>query len=106
MDSIKLKQVPQYHIDELKILSLGQNLYSVRLFIDEQELSVIKGNVPYRALSIEQIYQDFSRCDIDCMSLMQDNAYDEMVGQPATQQSNCVHMPGPVHVESLVNRAP
>ncbi|CAH0990044.1 hypothetical protein SIN8267_00127 [Sinobacterium norvegicum] len=99
MKTVKLKQLPRHSIDELQILSLCQSLYTVRMMVAGIEVQVLKGRDPYRALSIGQIYQDFCRCDIKKMTLIQDSAYDEMVGQPVCDHPNTLSIAAPIHVD-------
>jgi hypothetical protein len=99
MDTIKLKQLPRHSIDELHIVSLCQSLYTVRMMLAGEEVQVLKGRDPYRARSIGEVYQDFARCDIKKMTLVQDSPYDEMVGQPVSDQPNTLKIAAPVHVD-------
>ena len=88
MQSIRLSSLPSLSIDELVVHSTRQNLYTVRVVIDNQYFKVAQGAKPYQSQSIDQILTDFAQVSIAKISLIQDGAYDEMIGQPLENQPN------------------
>ena len=88
MKKIALRDLTNKTIDELLIYSLDQALYSVRVFNQGNYYEVKKGLKLYRAFSIGHIHRDFSAVNIKKVTLIQDSAYDEMVGQPVREESN------------------
>ena len=90
MHSITLSQLASVDsIDDVEIHSFDVALYTARLVIGEQQYRLLDNDLkPYRRRSIELIKKDLLACQVGGMALVQQSAYDEMVGQPVSQESN------------------
>lgn len=88
MQKIDLRLLQNRSIDELLVHSLDQSLYLVRVVIDGQYYDVERKSKSYRSFSVGEIHKDFSNCNIKKFTLLQNSAYDEMVGQPVKEVPN------------------
>lgn len=96
MKSIQLSALSSVIVDELLVYSLDPCLYSVRVVIEGNYYTVKKGRKLYKAFAIGHIYRDFSQVNIQCITVLQDSAYDEMVGQPMKPSGNRLRITAPV----------
>ena len=92
MQAIRLSSLQSLKVDELVVHSTRQNLYTVRAVIENQYLKVNQGAKPYQSQSIDQILTDFAQVEIAKITLIQDGAYDEMIGQPLENQPHALHI--------------
>ncbi len=99
MKKIRIKQLAQKPVDELLVYSLDQSLYTVKAVVEGQYFQIIKGLKPYRAFSMGQIHRDFALCDFKRITLIQESAYDEMIGQPIKASPNTLNISSPVNVD-------
>ena len=81
-------------IDELFIHSLENCLYVVRARVGQSHYQVCRTmGRNYSRRSLEEIKEDFQSIDVKAMWLVQQSAYDEMVGQPGKTASNRMMVP-------------
>ena len=95
MEKITLNQLlDRGVIDELFIHSLENCLYVVRARVGECHYKVCRSmGRSYSHRSLEAIKEDFQNADVKAMWLVQQSAYDEMVGQPGKSASNQMMVP-------------
>ncbi|MDM3869959.1 DUF6482 family protein [Porticoccus sp. W117] len=95
MKKIKITQLlRQGSVEELLLHSLDGALYVVQAKVNDRyySLSTATGK-EYSRRSIEDIKNDFSGIHVEAMWLIQQSAYDEMVGQPVNTMGNGLRVP-------------
>ncbi len=96
MKHINFSKLSHCVVDELLIYSLDHCLYTVRVVMNGEYFSVRRRLKPYQVFAIGHVYRDFSHIDIKKITVIQDSAYDEMVGQPIREASNRLSLSAPV----------
>ncbi len=90
LSSLKLKQP----IQRLAIRSTELSLYLAEVEIEgERHIVCEDGGEPLRTVNLVSMREKFVDLDIKEMVLVQESAYDEMIGQPGREGSNALEVP-------------
>lgn len=90
LSSLKLRQP----IERLAIRSTELSLYLAEVEIEgERHIVCEDGGKPLRTVNLVNMREKFVDLDIREMVLVQESAYDEMIGQPAREGSNSLEVP-------------
>ena len=100
MKSIDIRKLNDIVIDELIVHSLCQTLYSVKALIGGEYYEVKNRFRSYRSTSFGRINQDFAHAQVRKVSLIQNSAYDEMIGQPIRQSPNTLYISSHIQTKS------
>jgi hypothetical protein len=76
------------------IHSLERSLYQVTVFIEDKERLLRDNNgKPFRRRSLNAVKESLQGAPISQLSLRQQSAYDEMIGQPLREADNALMVP-------------
>ena len=91
---IKYRNLTDYQIDKLIIVSLEQALYQAMVVIDDEEHVVWDSDSKLvQSRTLNRIKERFETLDIPQAVLRHESPYDEMVGQPLKGHSNRMEVP-------------
>lgn len=80
--------------DKVVIHSLAPNLYQVSVMMDGEEVFLLDGKDRFLTSHNKQDLQDlFKDKQVGAMVLRHQSAYDEMLGQPIRESTNCLEVP-------------
>lgn len=80
--------------DKVVIHSLAPNLYQVSVMMDGEEAFLLNGKGRFLTSHNKQDLQDlFKDKQVGAMVLRHQSAYDEMLGQPIRESTNCLEVP-------------
>lgn len=75
------------------IHSLDRALYQVTVLLDEKEqLLIDDSGRPYRSHNLQQVRDALRVLPVASITLRQQSAYDEMIGQPAREEANTLEV--------------
>ena len=76
------------------IHSLDRALYQVTVVIDGQEqLLIVDSGRPFRSHNLQHVRETLQVMPVASITLRQQSAYDEMIGQPAREEENTLELP-------------
>ena len=76
------------------IHSIDQALYQVTVLLHEQEqLLVDRSGRPFRRHNLQQVRETLRTMPVASITLRQQSAYDEMIGQPVREGANTLEVP-------------
>jgi len=76
------------------IHSLEQALYQVTVIVDGQECLLTEDDgKTFRRHSLSAVHKALQVLPLKCLTLKQQSAYDEMIGQPAREGDNALEVP-------------
>ena len=76
------------------IHSLDRALYQVTAVLQGQEQLLIDGSGrPFRSHNLQQVRETLQAMPVASITLRQQSAYDEMIGQPAREEANTLELP-------------
>ena len=76
------------------IHSLDRALYQVTVVLQGQEQLLIDGSGrPFRSHNLQQVRETLQAMPVASITLRQQSAYDEMIGQPAREEANTLELP-------------
>ena len=84
------------------IHSLHPALYQVTVVLHGQEQLLVDGSGrPFRSHNLQQVRETLQAMPVASISLRQQSAYDEMIGQPAREEANTLELPVSLHDAAL-----
>jgi hypothetical protein len=76
------------------IHSLDRALYQVTVLLEGQEQLLVDGSGrPFRSHNLQQVREILQAMPVASITLRQQSAYDEMIGQPAREEANTLELP-------------
>lgn len=91
---IKYRNLTDYQVDKLIIVSLEQALYQAIVVIDDEEHVVWDSDTQLvQSRTLNRIKERFETLAIPQVVLRHESPYDEMVGQPQKGHSNRMEVP-------------
>jgi hypothetical protein len=76
------------------IHSLDRALYQVTVLLEGQEQLLVESpGRPFRHHNLQQVREMLHTLPVASITLRQQSAYDEMIGQPAREEANTLELP-------------
>ncbi|WOD06851.1 DUF6482 family protein [Marinomonas sp. GJ51-6] len=83
-----------FSFEKVVIHALAPNLYQVSVMMDGEEVFLLDGKGKFLTSHNKQDLQElFKDKQVGAMVLRHQSAYDEMVGQPTRESTNCLEVP-------------